>query len=262
MSPKPDLHEPRAKIARAYEHRKQFDAALYRWIARRPVGIRLRRGPGGWTNLIYVEREPIPLRAGAIFADLVNNLRSALDLLVRQLVIASGNTPGADSCFPVVTDSARWERDRREKLEGVKDGWADGIRDVQPFEDAPNAYKHWLVVLQSANQSSKRKVLMPAVVRNMEWEPNLKLNRDAGAARYAVSELDPFGTGSKLRNGDVLVRVRVESDTDDLSIVRFASEEASAAVDIGWENGPVGFEPGDEFPDLLEHVARERDVIV
>ena len=260
MSPKPDLHEPRAKIARAFEHREQLDRALFRWTVRRPIGIRLQRATSGWTNLIYVEREPIPLRVGAIFTDLVNNLQSALDLLVRQLVIASGNTPSPGNCFPVLTDSARWESARREELKGVKDGWADVIRDAQPFEDAPNAYRHWLVVLQSVSQLSKHRMLMPAVVRNMQWEPKLKLNRDARAGRYAVSELDPFGTGSKLRNGDVLVRVRVESATGDLSIVRFANEEIRAAVDIGWEDAPVGFEPGDEFPDLPEDVAGFLDV--
>ena len=260
MSPKPDLHEPRAKIVRAFEHREQFDDALYRWTARRPIGIRQERDAGGWTNMIYVEREPIPLRAGAIFADLVNNLESTLDLLVVQLVIASGNTPSPGNCFPVVTDPARWERERREKLKGVKDGWADVIHDVQPFEDAPNAYKHSLVVLHSSNKMNKHSVLMPAVVRNMEWEPTFQLNRDARAGEYAVSELDPFGTGSKLRNGDVLVRVRVESATGDLAIARFASEDIPAAVDIGWDDVPVGFEPGDEFPDLLGYVVSVLDV--
>src|SRR6266536_1409247 len=218
MSPRPDLHGPRAKIARAVEHREQFDDALDKWIARRPIGIRQERDAAGWTNMIYVEREPLPLRTGSIFADFVNNLESALDVLVSQLVVGSGNTPSSGNYFPVVTDPARWEQARRDKLKGVKDDWAAVIRDVQPLNDEPKAYKHSLVVLHSANKTNRHKVLMPEVIRNTEWEPTLRLNRDARGGEHAVSELDPLGTGPTLRNGDVLVRVRVVSATGDLEI--------------------------------------------
>jgi hypothetical protein len=254
MSPKPDLHGPRAKLARAVEHREQFEDALYQWAARRPIGIRQQRDAGGWTNVIYVEREPIPLRVGAIFADVVNNLASALHLLVAQLVIASGNTPSTGNHFPVVTDPARWESARKDKLRGVKDNWADVIRHVQPFNDKPNAYKHALVLLHTANETNRQNVPMPAVVRNMGWEPTFRLNRDVQEGEFTVSELDPLGTGPKLCNGDVLVRVRVASVTGDVEITRFASGDIPAAVDIGWEDLPIGFKRNDEFPGLFRYV--------
>jgi hypothetical protein len=254
MTTRPNLDGPRAKIERAIEHKDALDAAIDEWVTSNPIGIRVDRDAEGWTNLIYIEQKSIPLRVGAIFADYANNLESALDLLVSQLVLSSNNKVSTGNYFPVVSDPARWDRARNDKLKGVRDDWAATIRDSQPLADEPTAYKHPLVVLHSANNTNKHTVLMPAVVADMQWEPTFQLNRDARSGEYAMSELDPFGTGPRLRNGDVLVRVRALSDAGDLEITGLVGGGMPGGVGIGWDDFPVDFKPGDDFPDLLGYV--------
>lgn len=254
MSTKLNLDGPKAKIARALEHHRQFNAALDDYIAQRPFGIRLDHAEDGWTSLTFIIREPIPLRLGAIFGDFVNNLESALDQLIGQLVVGSGNVISTGNYYPVVTTPERWPVARPDKLKGVKDEWADIIRDAQPFIDEPNIESHPLVVLHKANKISKHTLLMPAAVVNTEWEPTFKLNREAREGEHVVSELGTFGP--TINHGDLLVRVRAISSDGDLKIAGWGSSAIPTWAGFGFADLVPD---GTDFPDLAGYVIRVVD---
>lgn len=99
------LDGARAKLARADEHLDALDRAVLQAIE--PHADRLRfevRQDGDW---YVMTTEPIPvefpLRLSAICGDAVQNLRSALDYVVFELVSAAGEKPSRYNAFPIYT---------------------------------------------------------------------------------------------------------------------------------------------------------------
>ena len=60
----------------------------------------------------------VPIEWSVRLGEIFYNLRSALDHLVWQLVLANGQTPRRHHAFPIVKDEGDWQRATR-RLEGV-----------------------------------------------------------------------------------------------------------------------------------------------
>ena len=250
-----DLTGVRAKIDRAIEHKTALGAAIDEWLSRKPYRFQEHAdAETGWFTLTFRELEAPPLRLGAIFGDFVNNLESALDILISDLVRASGGKPSSGNYFPVVTILDRWDRARSDKLKGVPDAWADKIKAVQPFHDGPLAYRHPLSVLHCANKINKHTVLIPTVVSSFEWEPTFELNRNAEVSDQVAHDLGgalPPPVGSVFIDGQIWVRVRAISPRNDLRVTGIRGG-VPAVLGVGFD---LGIEmDGSPFPDLLAFV--------
>lgn len=136
---------PRAKAERGREHLNALYGELPTFFEpytkREPV---YHSFDGTWhtVNLRPVI-EKLPLRWSLICGDAIHNLRSALDHLVRELVLAGDGKPGKWNSFPIYTDSEDFDRDVRFRkknrgwgpLEGIDPGgqaWA-AIEQAQPY---------------------------------------------------------------------------------------------------------------------------------
>jgi hypothetical protein len=135
------LKGPRAKIERAKEHVRDLEAEVRRFHETRPyeVGTDEESQPGKrLTKLTKAERPPD--RLALIAGDVIHNLRSALDLLIWQLVEANGVTPSRQDAFPIHESAEKFEAQGVPRVKGriAKDA-LDVLRAVKPYQGGNDA---------------------------------------------------------------------------------------------------------------------------
>ena len=243
---------PRMKIWRAAEHKAALEDAIDEWTYGQPFQIIGNRNPvTGWFETQITDLVQPPLRLGAIFGDFVYNLESALDLLVAQLVIASGNVPSTGNYIPVVTDELKWPRVLTDKLKGVRSDLADRLKRHQPFTESDHPERHRLCVLHSANRINKHTLITPTTISQFEVEPTYLLNRKAEPGDHVVQGLVPPPVGAVVVNDQVIMSRRAVSPRGDLRITGLAPIPIPATIGVGFDL-PIKV-PG-RFPNLIEFV--------
>lgn len=84
-----------------------------------------------------------------LLGDYLHNLRSALDHMVWQLVLANGERPTRSNEFPIAVDPVWFDRKAKRYLSGVHDDAVAVIRRLQPFgvsdEGKPELDPLWLL---------------------------------------------------------------------------------------------------------------------
>src|SRR5215831_2555648 len=130
-----DLSGVLAKLDRAEEHRLEFDGLVEDYVGGEPYTIYSQYDPEtGWHTLRWQAlREPPLQRLALVFGDMISNLRTTLDYLVWQLVLAAGNRPGRRSSFPVVRRAKDWAVQGRTALRGIEPRWVGEIESRQPY---------------------------------------------------------------------------------------------------------------------------------
>ena len=131
----------------------------------------------------------VPLRFSVLIGEIAHHLRSSLDHLVWQLVIANGRKGTARSEFPIFCEQpkgANGERLFANKIEGVRQDVADAIRQMQPFNDpAPPLNPLWLV--HELDRIDKHRLLVSTVA-----VAHLHESREEGAWKLMLRA--PIGT--------------------------------------------------------------------
>lgn len=130
----------RLKIERANEHITQFETEVDAFLSTNPYTVEGKADPqsGDITFFIRVHQDQ-PARLGTIVGDAVHNLRSALDHLMWQLVLANGRTPNSATAFPVVwdpkvpTNPVEYERRFLGKVRGASNLAIALIDAMQPY---------------------------------------------------------------------------------------------------------------------------------
>ena len=103
--------------------------------------------------------------------EILYNLRSALDHLVWQLVLANGEEPGRYSAFPITPDSAGWEKEHtRTPLKGISPRHEKMIEHLQPYTGgiSLNFDVSMLKVLKELHDIEKHRHPIVAPVANTE----------------------------------------------------------------------------------------------
>lgn len=103
-SPAGSLRGPYLKLKRAGFHLDRLhDDQLAPYIARQKQRITSEVDPRTGDKGFWLDPEPVPSEWGPMIGDVLTNLRSSLDHLARQLVIANGRG-ASDSFFPLFDD--------------------------------------------------------------------------------------------------------------------------------------------------------------
>jgi len=162
----PDLSGVRAKLDRADEHRRAYDELVEEFVAAEPYSIYTEYDPEtGWHTVRWaVLREPPLELLALVFGDMVSNLRTTLDYLVWQLVLATGKRPGRRTGFPVVRRAKDWEVQSRTALRGVEQQWVDEIEARQPYHRPDRPSIHPLAILDHVNNMNKHRFLPVAMI--------------------------------------------------------------------------------------------------
>src|SRR6266545_571889 len=84
------LDRIRAKITRAQQHLEGFRLRLDAFYASKPYTVDIKEDPAVGKRVYYVTKaDPVPLDLETIAADVIQNLRSPLDQIAYQLVLAA-----------------------------------------------------------------------------------------------------------------------------------------------------------------------------
>ena len=93
--------------------------------------VRVDRDEQVW---VYRGETPsVPIEWSIMTGEILYNLRSALDHLVWELVLANGQTPGPHSAFPIVDRESAWVSRRDRDLRGLSEPAIARIRLLQPY---------------------------------------------------------------------------------------------------------------------------------
>jgi hypothetical protein len=127
-----------------------------------------------------VARRPSPsYRFSLYIGDYLYNTRAALDHLVWDLVIASGNQPTRRNAFPLFDDPARWERLHKQRLQGVEDSVRTVIKDCQPCFGSNSFRNRNLFLLEELSNIDKHRRfnLTTAATEGGFWVPGIASHR-------------------------------------------------------------------------------------
>lgn len=147
------------KLARAAELLNELRGEIVAFHASTPYKLSAEKEAGTGDHVVRVQiLDTPPMRWGALIGDAIHNLRSALDLLVWQLVLHNGSTPGKKNSFPVFDHENDFLSGYAAQLNGTAASVAQRIKGIAPFEKG-NATL-WL--LHRLDITDKHRVLLPA----------------------------------------------------------------------------------------------------
>lgn len=129
------LESVRKNIFRAAFHHKCLQSELEGYFKTNPGHIVLEADSSlDSISFTIKPKKPMPARFGIIVGDCLQNLRSAMDYLVWELVLAAKNEPSDKNMFPICSTSERFKEQvcSRKRLMGVPPDAVTEIDRLQP----------------------------------------------------------------------------------------------------------------------------------
>ncbi len=128
------LDGPRLKLERANKHLHELGEALTTFGELQADRVRIQRYSKERRIEWFIEdpEEP-PETLGPIVGDALYDMRSALDHLAYQLVLASGKKPSRESMFPVCGTAHQFACDSVTKLRGASIAVIAAVEKAQPY---------------------------------------------------------------------------------------------------------------------------------
>jgi hypothetical protein len=198
MSIPPSLQRVTDKIVWTQQHRQTLDAILKGYFQTNPAKIVREQDSGSNDVFVTVSRTaPIPTGISYAIGDCLQNLRSALDYLVRELVLAANNVPTDHEIFPICDTPKGFKNAlRRGQLDGVDPDAVTLIELMQPYNRRENWEKSALWILNELANTNKHRRLLVTEMRS----DHVKLDAFvAGLADRTMSlKIPMFGSDAKL----------------------------------------------------------------
>ena len=218
----------RAKIERARLHLGEFADRVRNFTDQAPFKVRGEHHPES-NEIVFVAEAndacpPIPLDLALIAGEVAHQLRSALDHLVWQLVIAhTGQSPqGTKSGFPIFKTEAGYEQRSGSMILGVSERARERIRAAQPYHLGGDAESALTWVVHQLNNTDKHRLIPVAVEHTsvgsvvmstddgvvseiLPWQEHVRepLHDGAEIARVLIPEVNP-APSSISRSGSTL----------------------------------------------------------
>jgi hypothetical protein len=157
------LDSVRHKIFRAQTHFAELQAEIHRYFQTNPGKV-VRKAEGDPNQYIgtFQARGPIPARLPIIIGDCLQNLRSSLDYLVWELVLATNNEPGKHNMFPVCSTLEAFNNQvlKQRRLDGVAPDADAEIKALQPYHEGQDFDKAVLWVTDDLCNINKHRRLL------------------------------------------------------------------------------------------------------
>lgn len=209
------------KIERAAELLTELDQKASAFFGSKPFLIHSQVDGSSGDRIFVVEvRQEPPLSLSVIAGEVVHELRSSLDHLVWQLVIANGNTPDRDTEFPVFSDDERYRRARKKKIRGMSASAQQRIDELQPFVAGDRFQDHALFVVHELDRQDKHQ----------------SLNVIGGAFQKRHAKLGGSGAGTVWFEGPAIYSPSLISVYDGVELLRVRStSEFQVDVEVEFE---------------------------
>jgi hypothetical protein len=122
------------KIDQAKKHLSRLKKEVKAFLSRKPFIVVIEEDSSG--DLVYRIRiqAPIPVSWSADIGDLLHNLRSALDHLAWELVVANGQQPTRDTSFPISDNEPRFKYNLQRKLNGASAVARTAVENLKPYK--------------------------------------------------------------------------------------------------------------------------------
>jgi hypothetical protein len=123
------------KLTHADMHHDLLKIAVVAYLNSSPIGmVEMPDSVPGQTHHRIQPIKKVPGRIGLLFGDCLQNLRSTLDYLVYELVLANGGTPNRKHMFPIATTEDQYQRYiQNGKVRGIHPHAMMYIESLQPF---------------------------------------------------------------------------------------------------------------------------------
>jgi hypothetical protein len=101
----------------------------------------------------------IPICIPILIGDALQNLRTSLDYLARELVLAAGGTPTTRTAFPITESVSKYKSDATGKVLGMRQDVIDKIAALKPYKGGNEP----LWQLHALNNIDKHRLLITCV---------------------------------------------------------------------------------------------------
>lgn len=135
----------RAKVERARATLADLETSIdhHRETEVRRLENAVREG-GPWT--VDVDEPDTLYEYAVAVGEVAYNLRSGLDHLVWQLVLANGTDPDAQTEFPIFREESGYRKTAKRKLRGLTESQIQSVGLLQPFRDEITIGPHlWML---------------------------------------------------------------------------------------------------------------------
>jgi len=137
-----------------------------------------------WVMGTFEAKIPIPERVPLIVGDCLGNLRSTLDYLVWELVLANRKHPTPLNAFPIALTSDAYTKElERGRLSGVDPKAIALITDLQPYHLGASADQSILAVLNKFSNINKHRRILLTGLKTVMPMPDLHY---VGAQAFAT----------------------------------------------------------------------------
>lgn len=141
-----------AKIARAQKHLDLLEGERRKWgkphsDSAWATVVQFDHNAGK-CEFVWRQHKPTPIEWSVILGEFLYDLRSAMDHVARQLVIANGRKPTGRSEFPIFKDPGDFEGRSCPKTQGMHAEVKRVMEEMQPFRvlpENPTATTPWLI---------------------------------------------------------------------------------------------------------------------
>ncbi|HEY2975894.1 MAG TPA: hypothetical protein VGJ48_25495 [Pyrinomonadaceae bacterium] len=202
------LSEIRLKVERAIKHIDDLAAVCKSFIDSTPYSLGRETDPTtGYYHFGVNNVQTPPVAVGLIAGDAIHNLRSALDHVACHLVLANGNTPSRQTCFPIFDSAAKYQAMDARKVRGMSQGAIDAIDAAKPYKGGNEA----LYTLHELDIADKHHSLLATLVSVTQATIDVPGSlRDFRSPRFALPNFQ-----EPLKDGDVffICEPGVENDT-------------------------------------------------
>lgn len=149
-----------AKITRAHQSISELNAEIDSYLISHPYAVTREDDPQVG-EIVWRARivRPHPPEWSARIGEIIHDLRSSLDHLAWQLVIANGESPDTKTEFPVFWDSAKYKTDSPRKVRGMSKAAKVEIERLQPYHAAHRFEDHILYIVHQLNLTDKHRLL-------------------------------------------------------------------------------------------------------
>ena len=232
-----DFRGVSAKIERASEQTQTLRSEMDELCSAIKQGVKEEfHGDAGEQRWVYCgERSDVPIAWSIRIGEILHNLRSALDHLVWQLVLANGQKPEHHNGFPICSDKQVWLRECPRKLQGVSDAIKNEIYLLQPFKAAVS---HPLLALRELHNIDKHRHLNLCAAFP---EARTKVDHDVQRWPQSVQEIKGTLNHAKIETGTVVCRIETAERIPELKPFRVvvSFEELTAGASEKFKPVPV-----------------------
>ena len=128
------------KIERAEKHLHDLQAVQQGFLDSNPYDLRIQdNSESGRRETIVTRADPIPADIDVIAGDVIHNLRSALDHVIYQLVLANGGKADNGGMFPIWRTKADYKASRPGHANGISKAALDILYELKPYKGGNSA---------------------------------------------------------------------------------------------------------------------------